>query len=382
MHDVIVVGLGAMGSAALYHLARRNLRVLGIDRFEPGHERGSSHGRTRIIRKGYFEHPSYVPLVQRAYRMWRELERDSGQSLLTITGIAEIGVSGSTLVTGTLAASREHGLPHEVMAAQDFSRRYPAFRLPPDFVAVVQPDGGFVEADAGIRAHLRLAVAAGAEIRTGEQVLAIDERKNCVTIRTERGVIEAGRVIVTAGAWTTSLFPKLSLPLRPTRQVLLWMRPDRPELFKPGWFPVFMIESADGIHYGFPLHDELLKLAKHHHANEIADPDSYSRVVSKVDEDVILGPLARLLPAARGPVAASKTCLYTMAPHEDFVIDCTPGFGNVIVASPCSGHGFKFAPVIGQILTAMATGAKPAFDLRRFALDRLREPLPEPVSAQ
>ena len=357
--------------------------MAGIDRFEPGHERGSSHGRTRIIRKGYFEHPSYVPLVQRAYMMWRELERDSGQKLLTVTGIAEIGAPDSNLVSGTLAAAREHALQHEVMAAQDFSRRHPAFRLPPDYVAVLQPDGGYVEAEAGIRAHLRLAVAAGAHIRTGEQAFAIEEHADRVTVRTGRGIIEAGRAIVAAGAWTASLFPALSLPLRPTRQVLLWIRPDNPELFRPGWFPVFMIESADGIHYGFPLHhDGLMKIAKHHHADETVDPESYSRIVTREDEEMILRPLARLLPAARGPVVSSKTCLYTMAPDEHFVIDRVPGFGNIVVASPCSGHGYKFAPVIGQILSAMVTGAKPAFDLRRFALARLQEPLPGPPPAQ
>ena len=182
-----------MGSAALYQLARRKLRVLGIERFEPGHERGSSHGRTRIIRQGYFEHPSYVPLVQRAYSLWRELERASGRKLLTITGIAEIGRPDRVLVQGTLAASREHGLPHQVLSANELMRLYPAFRLPQDYVAVVQPDGGFVEAEAGIRAHLQLAVAAGAGIRTGERVLAIEDVGHCVRVRTERRMLEAAR---------------------------------------------------------------------------------------------------------------------------------------------------------------------------------------------
>ena len=178
-YDAIVVGLGAMGSAALCQLARRKLRVLGIERFEPGHERGSSHGRTRIIRQGYFEHPSYVPLVQRAYSLWRELERASGRKLLTVTGIAEIGRPDGMLVQGTLAASREHELPHQVFTASEFMRLYPAFRLPQDYVAVLQPDGGFVEAEAGIRAHLQLAAAAGAGIHTGERVLV---NRGCRTL--------------------------------------------------------------------------------------------------------------------------------------------------------------------------------------------------------
>jgi len=370
-HDVIVVGLGAMGSAALYHLARRDVRVLGIERFEPGHERGSSHGRTRIIRHGYFEHPSYVPLVRRAAAMWRELEAASGGSLMTVTGIAEIGKPDSVLVSGTLAAAREHRLPHEVISAPELTRRYPAFRLPSDYVAVMQPDAGFVEAEAGIRAHLRLAVAAGADMRTSEPVISVEQIGERVRVRTERKIYEAGVVIVAAGAWATSLVPELSLPLVVTRQVLLWVRPDQPELFRTGWFPVFMIESEVGIHYGFPMLDDgLLKIAKHHHDREVVDPDSYDRTVSAADEETITGPLFRMLPAASGPVMAAKTCLYTMAPDEDFVIDRVPGRERIVIASPCSGHGFKFAPAIGQALADLALTGRTAVDLRRFRLSR------------
>ena len=370
-HDVIVVGLGAMGSAALFHLARRNVRAIGLERFEPGHERGSSHGRTRIIRHGYFEHPSYVPLVRRAATMWRELEAESGQPLMTITGIAEIGRPDSTLVTGTLAAAREHGLPYEVLTAHELMRRYPAFRLPHDNVAVIQPDGGFVEAEAGIRAHLRLAAAAGADLRTGERVVAIEQHGERVQVRTERKTYDAGAVIVAAGPWTASLLPRLPMPLNVTRQVLLWVRPSQPELFRTGWFPIFMIESEHGIHYGFPLHDDgLLKIAKHHHVEEIVDPETYDRTVSAADEAIVTGPLFRLLPAAQGPVMAAKTCLYTMAPDEDFVIDRLPGSERIVVASPCSGHGFKFAPAIGLALADLALTGRTAIDISRFRLSR------------
>jgi sarcosine oxidase len=370
-HDVIVVGLGATGSAALYHLARRNIRAIGLERFEPGHERGSSHGRTRIIRHGYFEHPSYVPLVRRAATMWRDLERAAGRPLMTVTGIAEIGRPDSTLVAGTLAASREHNLPHDVVTAHELMRQYPAFRLPQDYVAVIQPDGGFVEAEAAIRAHLRLAAAAGAHIRTAERVVAIEQTGDHVRVRTDRSTHEASHVIVAAGAWTTALLPDVAVPLQVTRQVLLWVKPAQPELFRPGWFPVFMIESEHGIHYGFPLHDEgWLKIAKHHHAGEIVDPESVDRTVSTADEDTITGPLFRMLPGAAGPVMSAKTCLYTMAPDGDFVIGRVPGRERIVVASPCSGHGFKFAPVIGQALAELVlTGRTPA-DLSRFRLSR------------
>ncbi|MET0444508.1 MAG: N-methyl-L-tryptophan oxidase [Pseudorhodoplanes sp.] len=382
-YDAIVVGLGAMGSAALCHLARSKLRVLGLERFEPGHERGSSHGRTRIIRLGYFEHPSYVPLLQRAYSLWRELERASGRKLLTVTGIAEIGRPDSTLIKGTLAAAHEYDLSHQVLTAQELMRTYPAFRLPKDYVAVLQPDGGFVEAEAGIRAHLQLASAAGAGVRTSERVIAIEDVGHCVRVRTDRRMLEASRVIVTAGAWTGSLLPELRLPLQVTRQVQLFVRPSQPELFRTGWFPVFMIESNDGIHYGLPLHgDDLLKLAKHYHKSEVVDPETYDRHVGKADEAEILGPLHRMLPAAAGPVVLSKTCLYTMAPDGDFVIDRVPGRPNIVVASPCSGHGYKFAPAIGQALVELAFGGRTTLDLSRFRIGRFTQPLSALDAAQ
>jgi sarcosine oxidase len=370
-HDVIVVGLGAMGSAALYHLARNNVRAIGLERFEPGHDRGSSHGRTRIIRHGYFEHPSYVPLVRRAAAMWRELETASGRSLMTITGIAEIGRPDSVLVSGTLAAAQQHRLTHEVVTANELMRRYPAFRLPQDYVAVIQPDAGFVDPEAGIRAHLRLAAAAGADIRTGEQVISVEQVGERVRVTTGRKTYEAGHAIVTAGAWTGSLVRDLGVTLEVTRQVLLWVRPGEPELFRTGWFPVFMIESEHGIHYGFPLQDDgLLKIAKHHHDGEVVDPDTCDRSVSDADRATITGPLFRMLPAAAGPVADAKTCLYTMSPDEDFVIDRLPGRERIVIASPCSGHGFKFAPVIGQALAELSLTGRTAVDIRRFRLSR------------
>ena len=374
-HDVIVVGLGAMGSAALYHLARRNISAIGLERFEPGHERGSSHGRTRIIRHGYFEHPSYVPLVRRAAAMWRELETASGRPLMTITGIAEIGRPDSTLVTGTLAAAQQHQLSHEVLTAHDLMRRYPAFRLPQDYVAVIQPDAGFVDAEAGIRAHLRLAAAAGADIRTGEEVLSVEQVGERVRVTTGRKVYEAGHALVTAGPWTGSLVPELAATLEVTRQVLLWVRPSQPELFRTGWFPVFMIESEHGIHYGFPLQDDgLLKIAKHHHAGEVVDPDTCDRIVSAADQAAITAPLFQMLPAAAGPVADAKTCLYTMSPDGDFIVDRLPGRERIVVASPCSGHGFKFAPVIGQALADLAQTGRTPVDIRRFRLSRFARP--------
>src|SRR5258705_3249593 len=241
-YDVVVCGLGVMGSAALHALARRGQRVLGIERFTPGHDRGSSHGATRIIRLAYCEHPSYVPLVRRAYALWRELEQAAGQKLLHVTGIAEMGPPDGVLVTGTLAAARLHGLRHEVLSAPDLMRRYPAFRLPSDHVAVVQPDGGFLEAERSVQALVALAQRAGASIRTGETVRAIEPRAGGVRIVTDRGVVDAGTAIVAAGPWVKSLLPDVAAPLRVTRQAMAWFAPTDPAQFAPGNFPVFLIE--------------------------------------------------------------------------------------------------------------------------------------------
>ncbi len=369
--DVVVCGLGAMGSAALQRLAMRRLRVMGLERHAPGHDRGSSHGLTRIIRLGYFEHASYVPLLRRAYELWRELEAAAGRTLLHVTGIAEIGAPESALVQGTLASCRLHALRHEVLAAHELMRRLPAFKLPPDFLAVVQPDGGFLAVEPAIAAQLELAAAAGAKIRTGEIVRSIEPRAGSVRIVTDRATVEAGAAVITLGAWTRSLLP--ALPLRATRQVMAWFDPVDAGLCSA--LPVFIIESRHGMHYGIPPQREAgagpgIKLAKHHHRDLAVDPEDYDRTVSADDEALIRAAAADYVPAANGRLLAARTCLYTMTPDGDFLIDRLPGAANVIVASPCSGHGFKFAPVIGEILADLATTGTTAHDIARFRLAR------------
>ena len=364
--DVVVVGLGAMGSAALHHLAARGSRVLGIEQFALGHDRGSSHGLTRIIRMGYFEHPSYVPLVRRAYELWRDLEKASGETLLTVTGIAEMGLPDSTLVTGTLASSRQHDLPHEVLDAAALMQRYPQFKIPKDFVAVIQPDGGFLEPEKAMHAQLALATVAGAQIRIGEKVLRIEPSGSGMRVTTQNGAIEAGQVIVAAGAWASTLLPEGTVPLHVTRQALIWVDPKEPAAFRPQRFPVFMIESEPGIHYGFPVHDGTMKIALHHHEREKVLPETYDREVSPRDEAMIRAGLA-FIPGADGPKVAAKTCLYTMTPDEDFVIGPLPENPGIIVASPCSGHGFKFSPAIGEILADLATTGETSHDISRFS---------------
>jgi sarcosine oxidase len=373
-YDVVVAGLGAMGSAAAYHLARRGARVAAIERFEPGHDRGSSHGQSRIFRLAYFEHPSYVPLLRRARDLWRELERVAEQKLLHAIGIVEIGPPGGSLVSGTLASSRLHDLPHEVLDAADLMRRFPAFRVPADYIGVAQPDGGFVQAEEVVRAHVALAKAEGAHIRVGETILSVEPRGNGVRVTTDHGTVEAHTVVVAAGPWMKKLLPDLAAPLRVTRQATGWFAPADQTLFLPDRFPVFLLESRHGIHYGFPLHgQDGIKIAKHHHADESVDPDLYDRHVGAADDALIRAALADHLPAANGLMLTSQTCLYTMTPDGDFVVDRVPEWPQIIVASACSGHGFKFAPVIGEIVAEMATTGTTKHDIARFRLARFHE---------
>jgi sarcosine oxidase len=371
--DVVVIGLGVMGSAALHRLAIRGVRVLGIEQYEPGHDRGSSHGATRIIRLGYFEHPSYVSLLRDAYPLWRELEAKIGRRLLHTTGIAEIGAPESELVKGTLTAARQHALPHDILDAAALMRRYPAFRVPGDFVGVVQPDGGFLDAEPALLGLVELARAGGATIRTNEAVRAIEPDPAGVRVVTGRDVVETAAVIVTAGARVKSLLPDLPAPFRVTRQVLAWFEPRDTALFSADRFPVFMIESPHGFHYGFPMDPHRgVKLGKHHHLDETVDPDNYDRAVSPRDERAIRVALENYLPAANGKLVAATTCLYTMAPDGDFIVDTLPGWPQVVIGSPCSGHGFKFAPLIGEILADLATSGQTKRDIARFRLARFR----------
>jgi sarcosine oxidase len=369
-YDVIVVGLGVTGLAALAELARRGVRALGIERHAVGHDLGSSHGETRMIRLGYFEHPSYVPLLRRTYALWRALDTVANTRLLHITGIAEMGPADSDIVAGTLAASRMHGLPHEVLDAAEAMRRFPAFRLPQDFVCVVQPDGGFIAAEAAMTTLAAQARTHGAEILSHAEVQSVKPGNGGVRVATSRGDIDAKAVIVAAGPWMTQLVRKL--PLRVTRQVMTWFEAPQPELFVQGRFPVFLLASRHGNHYGFPsLDGRSVKIAKHHHFDETVDPDRVERKASAADEAAVRSALSEFIPAADGPLAAAKTCLYTMTPDHDFIIDRLPDAPNVVVASACSGHGFKFAPVLGEMLADLATKGETPHDISRFRLSRL-----------
>jgi len=372
--QIAVIGLGATGSAALFHLARRGVRAIGIEQSEPGHDRGSSHGPTRIFRLAHFENLSYVPLLRRAYALWRNLEGIASQPLLALTGIVEIGSPDSDLIRGTLAAARHFSLPHDVLDAKALMRRFPPYELPESFVAVLQPNGGIIEAQRALTATLRIAEEAGALIRTGEQVLAIEPRTNTVRIETDRDAMEVDGAIIAAGPWMKALLPKLDLPLHVTRQVVAWLDPDDAEQFSADRFPVFILESQYGSHYGFPAYGRMgVKIAKHHHLGEVVDPDTCERKITAQDEAAIRAPLAEYLPPANGRLLDAQTCLYTMTPDDTFIIDRMAGYPHIVIASPCCGHGFKFSPVIGEIVADLVTRGSTGHDISQFRLDRFEQ---------
>src|SRR5262245_3296235 len=252
-YDVIVVGVGGMGSAACYHLARRGRRVLGLERFDVPHTMGSSHGTTRIIRLAYYDHPSYVPLLRRAYELWRELETGFGEQLLVITGSIDASGPDEEIVRGSLASCQIHDLPHEILTSAELSRRYPGYRLPPDHLAILQPSGGFLLSERAIVAHVVAAQAAGAEIRARERVLDWEPAGNGVRVTTDRATYESDSLIVCAGAWIGELVPELAELAVPERQVLAWLQPEKLDLFALDRFPVFNLMVPEGRYYGFPV---------------------------------------------------------------------------------------------------------------------------------
>lgn len=372
-YDVIVVGLGAMGSAAAFHLARRGARVLGLDRFAPPHALGSSHGRSRIIREAYFEGPLYVPLVQRAYELWGELEAASGTAILRQTGGLMLGPPDGAVVAGALASARQHGLPFEELSAVEVTRRVPGFRPTVDMVGVWEPRAGYLVPERAIEAHLALAARHGAELRTGESVLRWSAGGGTVEVTTERGTYAARRLVLAAGAWMRRLLrPELDLPLVVERVVQHWFRPAcATTLYAPDRFPIFICEYAPGLAwYGFPDAGDGVKAALHHHGEHGADPDALRRDVGPEEVAYVRALLRTFMPAADGPLAESAVCMYTNTPDEHFVIDAHPAHPEVVIASPCSGHGFKFSSAIGELVAALATDGRTEFDLTPFRVSR------------
>ena len=371
-YDVIVIGLGGMGSAAVYHLARRGSKVLGLERFDIPHDHGSSHGVTRIIRLAYAEHENYVPLLRRAYQLWREIESEVDERLLFVTGGIDAGEEGSGTVTGALRSCKIHNIPHEILDAHSLRTRFPGYNLPHEMVAVFHPDGGFVLSERAIVAYVMAARALGATVKARERVLDWKADGGGLRVRTDRDSYSTSKLIVTAGPWTSDLVPTVAPLLTVERQVLIWSQPLYPDTFRLEAFPVFNMEAPEGRFYGFPIYGVPgFKLGKYHHLRQQTDPDHMDRECHPEDEEVLRVAIRRYFPDANGPTLALKTCLFTNTRDEHFLIDFHPGLPQACIAAGFSGHGFKFCSVIGEIVTDLALEGSTRWDISLFRLNRL-----------
>lgn len=376
MYDVIVAGLGGMGSSAAYHLAGRGKKVLGLERFDPAHDRGSSHGQSRIIRQAYFEDPAYVPLLMRAYELWERLEKETGEELMTLSGGLMIGPPESRTFTGSVASADEYGIPYEVFDAPELKRRYPAFEPTPGTVALFEKKAGFVRPEASVKAHLEGAASRGADLRFGEEILGWEPTASGVSVETASGEYEAERLVISAGAWAPKLLADLGLPLEVTRQILFWFDPTGGiDPFYSDRFPIFIWEPEDGnSFYSIPAHDGPrggIKVAFFRADGRPTDPDTIDREVHAEEVDFIRSYLARYVPALDGDLLYAKTCMYTNTPDEHFVVSTHPEYPQVAIAAGFSGHGYKFCSVVGEILADLASEGETDHPIDLFSPTRL-----------
>lgn len=367
-YDVIVIGVGGMGSATVYQLAKRGKRVLGLERFDVPHDQGSSHGVNRIIRLAYYEDPAYVPPLKRAYELWRELEWETGEQILYITGSIDAGPEQDEVFQGSFRSCLEHNIPHEVLDHNDLAERFPGYRLPEGHYALFQAEGGFLLSERCIVDHVLVAQAHGAEVRARERVLDWQATTAGVTVRTERGSYQAGSLVITAGPWASSLIPGLGDNAQAERQVLGWFQPHRPEIFAPERFPVFNLKVDEGRYYGFPVYGiPGFKIGLYHHLEEVVDPDRIDRSVHAADEAVLRACVGRYFPEADGPAMTLKTCMFTNCPDEHFIIGTHPDYPQVSFAAGFSGHGFKFCSVVGEMMADLAVSGTTSHALELFS---------------
>jgi sarcosine oxidase len=372
-YDVIIVGLGGMGSAAAYHLARRGVRVLGLEKFTPAHDRGSSHGGSRIIRQSYFEDPAYVPLLLRAYELWDELQQATGREVHRLTGGVFVGPPDCLTVAGSRRAALEWSLPHEMLDATELRRRFPAFAPGPEDVALYEAKAGFARPEMTVQAHLDLAAREGATLRFGEEVQSWTDGPHGVTVTTGADSFTAGQLVICPGAWAPDLLNELGIPITIERQVLYWLDPAGGTApFED--HPIFIHEDAVGQQiYGFPAIDGSaggVKVA-FFRKGQVCTPETIDRTVHPREIDEMRQHASRLLPALTGPAVHTATCMYSNTPDEHFVITRPDRFANVTVACGFSGHGFKFVPVVGEVLADLATAGTTGHPIGLFDPTRL-----------
>ena len=365
--DVIVIGVGSMGSSTCYHLAKQGFNVLGLEQFDIPHDQGSHAGQSRIIRKAYFEHPDYVPLLERAYQNWKELEAVAQAQVYFPTGLLYAGKPGDVLIKGVRESADKYNLKVVSLSNEEVKNRFPTFQIPEAFDIVYEADAGFLTPERCILLFVDQAIRSGATIRTKEKVYEWKKEGEGIVVKTNKGIYHSKKLVITAGPWAGQLIPTFQSRLTVTRQVIAWVNTRQPALYALGKFPCWLIDddSNPGMYYGFPQLPVSqfgapigLKIA-YHYPGDVSNPDQVNRVTSPQEEHELVLALHRFLPNAYESTHSMKTCLYTNTADENFVIDFLPDYDNrVAIAAGFSGHGFKFVSVIGEIMSDLAIKGK------------------------
>jgi sarcosine oxidase len=379
LFDVIVLGVGSMGSSTCYQLAKQGYKVLGLEQFEIPHELGSHGGQSRIIRKAYAEHPDYVPLLQRAYENWKTLENETGIQVYFKTGLLYCGETNDPFIKGVKLSSEKYNIPVEELSQADAQKRYPPFKLPDGYKQLMEPDAGFVTPERSILLFTEQAIKRGAIIRTREKVLQWKRDNGTINVTTDQGSYQAKKLVITAGAWGGKMIPALANKLTVTRQAIAWMKPKKWDDFTLGNFPCWIIEHGGHDYYGFPIlpvgqlgGPAGLKLAMHAPVGDITDPDHVNRNKKNEDEQVLIEALRRLIPDAYEATLTMKTCLYTNSPDQNFIMDHLPGYDkDVAIAAGFSGHGFKFVSAVGEIMADLAMKGQSNLPIEFLSAGRL-----------
>ncbi len=378
--DVIVIGVGSMGSSTCYQLASRGVSVLGLEQFSIPHDQGSHAGQSRIIRKAYFEHADYVPLLERAYDNWKHLEAITGSQVYFPTGLLYAGKPDEILIKGVKHSSEKYNVPIESVSKQELVKRFPQFDVPNDYEVLFEPDAGFVTPERAVSLYVDQAIKAGATIHTNEQTRSWKQNETSIEVVTNKGTYVCKKLVITAGAWTDKMLPELSTRLQVTRQVIAWVNPSNQKQFELGNFPCWLIDdhTQAGMYYGFPVlsTDKFgapagLKVA-HHYPGSPTHVESVDRSVTKEEEEILVKSLTKFLPNGYESMSVLKTCLYTNTPDENFIIDFVPESNkHVIMAAGFSGHGFKFVSVVGEIVADLSIMGSTQLPIEFLAVSRL-----------
>ena len=377
IYDAIVIGVGGMGSAALYHLARRGLRVLGLEQYNLAHDRGSSHGETRLIRRAYFEHPAYVPLIDRSYALWEELERETSHRLLHRCGLLLGGDAKKSVITGVRRTIEAHDLKIERVPRDDWASRFPAFRPDDHMEVLYESDAGILEVECCVRAHLEAATRRGATVFANQAVLDWSCDDTSVSVTTASAKHVADRLVICGGPWSAMLLDSLNLPLAIRRKSIVWFENADPLYRRESGCPVFLFETPDACLYGFPqIGPDGVKVADHAGDERVTDPSLVDRTVHPREDEKFRTLTRRYLPCLGSTITRRSVCMYTMTPDEHFIVDRHPRHPRVAFACGFSGHGFKFAPIIGSVLADLTTTGTTREPVAFLRADRLHPPFP------